>query len=308
MKKIIYIVFICALINSCEVIEGPYMNDVIVPIDTGSTEFVKNILIEDFTGHLCKNCPDAARELDAIHDFYGSKIIGLALHVGTTFGRPYPTDISANPDQKFIYDFRTSEGEELDNFFQVSQNGLPKGMVNRIDYSSLNHRKDYGQWLAIVSDELDKEVQLGITINSTVIGNTGDINITTEALTTLTGNYKIVVCLAEDQITNWQKDGDIDDDTYIHKHVLRTILTSTWGEDLSVGGAYIDNGDVFEHSYSINLTDLENENIQHSQDVLVQGNGNAGNWESTNMNVIAYIYDTSNYEILQVEYTSLLAK
>ena len=308
MKKLIFIACIYALINSCEVIEGPYMNDVIVPVDTGSTEFVKNILIEDFTGHLCKNCPDAARELDAIHDFYGSKIIGLALHVGTTFGRPYPTDISANPDQKFIYDFRTREGEELDNFFQVSQNGLPKGMVNRIDYSSLNHRKDYGQWLAIVSDELDKEVQLGITINSTVIGNTGDINITTEALTTLTGNYKIVVCLAEDQITNWQKDGDIDDDTYIHKHVLRTILTSTWGEDLSVGGAYIDNGDVFEHSYSINLTDLENENIQHSQDVLVQGNGNAGNWESTNMNVIAYIYDTSNYEILQVEYTSLLAK
>ena len=308
MKKIIYTAFICALISSCEVIEGPYMNDVIVPIDTGSSEFVKNILIEDFTGHLCKNCPDAARELDAIHDFYGSRIIGLALHVGTTFGRPYPSDISANPDQKFIYDFRTSEGEELDNFFQVSQNGLPKGMVNRIDYSSENHRKDYGQWLAIVSDELDKEVQLGITINSTISGNTGDINITTEALSTLTGNYKLVVCLAENQIINWQKDGNVDDASYIHQHVLRTILTPTWGEDLSVEGSYIDDGDIFEHSYSINLIDLENQNIQHSQDVLVQGNGNAGDWESTNMNVIAYIYDASNYEILQVEYTSLLAK
>ena len=93
------------------------MNDVIVPVDTTTNQFVKNILIEDFTGHLCKNCPDAARELDAIHDFYGSRIIGLALHVGTTFGRPYPTDISVNPDQKFIYDFRTNKGEELDNHF-----------------------------------------------------------------------------------------------------------------------------------------------------------------------------------------------
>ena len=306
MKKIIYTAFICALISSCEVIEGPYMNDVIVPIDTGSSEFVKNILIEDFTGHLCKNCPDAARELDAIHDFYGSRIIGLALHVGTTFGRPYPSDISANPDQKFIYDFRTSEGEELDNFFQVSQNGLPKGMVNRIDYSSENHRKDYGQWLAIVGDELDKEVQLGITINSTISGNTGEVNISTTALSQLSGSYKLVVCLAEDQITNWQKDGDMDDDLYIHKHVLRKIITPTWGDDLT--NSSISNGDVFEHSYSINLIDLENQNIQHSQDVLVQGNGNAGDWESTNMNVIAYIYDTSNYEILQVEYTSLLAK
>jgi hypothetical protein len=151
-------------------------------------------------------------------------------------------------------------------------------------------------------------VQLGITINSTFIGNTGDINITTEALTSLTGNYKIVVCLAEDQIINWQKDGDIDDDTYIHKHVLRTILTPVWGENLSGGGSYIDDGDIFEHSYSINLTDLENENIQHSQDVLVQGNGNAGDWQSTNMNVIAYVYDISNYEILQVKQTSLIAQ
>jgi|TARA_B110000263_G_scaffold52382_1_gene43813 hypothetical protein len=308
MKRLLYITFIITLITSCEVIEGPYMNDVIVPVDTTTNQFVKNILIEDFTGHLCKNCPDAARELDAIHDFYGSRIIGLALHIGTTFGRPYPTDTSANPDQKFIYDFRTNEGEELDNHFQVSQNGLPKGMVNRIDYSSENHRKDYGQWLAIVGDELNKEVQLGITINSTFIGNTGDINITTEALTSLTGNYKIVVCLAEDQITNWQKDGDIDDDTYIHKHVLRTILTPVWGENLSGGGSYIDDGDIFEHSYSINLTDLENENIQHSQDILVQGNGNAGDWQSTNMNVIAYVYDISNYEILQVKQTSLIAQ
>jgi|TARA_B110000263_G_scaffold32004_1_gene24307 hypothetical protein len=308
MKRLLYITFIFAIITSCEVIEGPYMNDVIVPVDTSIDQYVKNILIEDYTGHLCTFCPDAARELDAIHDVYGSQIIGLALHAGTQFGRPYPLDSTMNPDQKFTYDFRTSWGEEWDDFFEVSQNGLPKGMINRIEYSSGDHRKDYGQWSAIVGDELNKEVQLGITINSTVIGNTGDIHITTEALSTLVGNYKLVVCLAENQITNWQKDGGIEDPSYIHNHVLRTVLTSSWGENLSGGGTYIDDGDIFEHSYSINLTDLENENIQHSQDVLIQGNGNAGGWQSTNMNIIAYIYDVSNYEILQVEQASLIAK
>ena len=122
MNRFFYVIIATIFMNSCEVIEGPYMNGTIDPIDTTNNVYVKNILIEDFTGHTCKNCPDAARELDAIHDVYGSQIIGLAIHAGQTFARPYPIDPSGNPDEKFIYDFRTSWGEELDGFFQVSAN------------------------------------------------------------------------------------------------------------------------------------------------------------------------------------------
>ena len=31
------------------------------------------------------------------------------------------------------------------------------------------------------------------------------------------------------------------------------------------------------------------------------GNGNSGGWDADNLYVIAYVYDTSNYEVLQVE-------
>ena len=165
MNRFFYIIIATIFISSCEVIEGPYMTGTIDPIDTTNNQYVKNILIEDFTGHTCKNCPDAARELDAIHDVYGSQIIGLAIHAGQTFARPYPIDPTGNPDEKFIYDFRTSWGEELDGFFQVSANGLPKGMINRIDYSSSgDHRKDWGEWANIVGDELSKDVVFGINI------------------------------------------------------------------------------------------------------------------------------------------------
>ena len=88
MNRFFYIIIATIFISSCEVIEGPYMTGTIDPIDTTNNQYVKNILIEDFTGHTCKNCPDAARELDAIHDVYGSQIIGLAIHAGQTFARP----------------------------------------------------------------------------------------------------------------------------------------------------------------------------------------------------------------------------
>ena len=105
MKKIIPYLFFGFVFASCEVIEGPYMSGNINPIDTSNNNYVKNILIEDFTGHLCKNCPDAASELDAIQAVYGSRIIGLAIHSGSTFARPYPIDPTGNPDETFTYEW-----------------------------------------------------------------------------------------------------------------------------------------------------------------------------------------------------------
>ena len=317
MKKIIFIAFICALISSCEVIEEPYMNDVMVPVNPIDTvnpvdttiypQFLKNILIEDFTGHTCKNCPDAARTLDAIHDFYGSRIIGLALHVGSTFARPYPIDPVSNPDSQFIYDFRTKKGEEIDDFFEISENGLPKGMINRIDYTSGEHRKDFAQWSSLVADELSEDALFGLILNVDFDNNEYDISVSAIASSELSGDYKLVVCLAEDQIINWQKDGEDNDDSYIHKHVLRKIITPTFGDDLS--NLPINIGDTLQHIYNdINLWDEEYSNITYSEFNLTGGNGNAGGWKSTNMNVVAYIYDASNYEILQVEQVPLLAK
>ena len=298
MKKIIYILFLLSIISSCEVIEGPYMTGNGGGVDTNSNQYVKNILIEDFTGHLCQNCPDAARELEAIHDLYGSQIIGLALHVGSTFARPYPLS-----QPKFTYDFRTKWGEELDGFFNISDAGLPKGMINRIDYPN-DHRKNKGQWLASVQQELDKEVVFGLNINSSFDGNNSIIDISTDALKDISGDYKLVVCLTENEITNWQKDGVIEDENYIHNHVLRSLITSAWGDDLSLS-TNISNGESYTHNYSVNLADLENFNIDYSNNTLFQGNGESGGWNQNNISILAYIYDNSNYEILQVEYASL---
>tara|TARA_B100000780_G_scaffold62811_1_gene40810 strand:+ start:60 stop:965 length:906 start_codon:yes stop_codon:yes gene_type:complete len=298
MKKIIYSLFLLSIISSCEVIEGPYMTGNGGGVDTNSSQYVKNILIEDFTGHLCQNCPDAARELEAIHDLYGSQIIGLALHVGSTFARPYPLS-----QPKFTYDFRTKWGEELDGFFNISDAGLPKGMINRIDYPN-DHRKNKGQWLASVQQELDKEVVFGLNINSSFDGNNSIIDISTDALKNITGDYKLVVCLTENEITNWQKDGVIEDENYIHNHVLRSLITSAWGDDVSLS-TNISNGENYTHNYSVNLADLENFNIDYSNNTLFQGNGESGGWNQNNISILAYIYDNSNYEILQVEYASL---
>ena len=101
------------------------------------------------------------------------------------------------------------------------------------------------------------------------------------------------------------KDGQVEEENYVHLFVLRSVLNTDLGEPLN-SITTLTTGDDFQRIYSINLNTLEQNNINFSTNSLFQGNGNAGGWIKENMNIIAYIYNTSTYEILQVEEADLI--
>ncbi len=283
MKKYLAILSSILIIISCDVEEGPFITDYNSYINPE-----KKILIEDFTGHICPNCPNAARELDAIHDIYGDQIIGMALHVSTTFARPY----SSNQAPNFQYDFRTDWGNELDNFYGISTAGLPRGMVNRIGYPD-NHKLGKDEWASAVAEELKKDIDFKIYISS----DENSIFITAEVQNNINSDYNLSVCLTENNIINWQKDGQENVEDYQHNHVLRTVLVD---ESLSNNSNYIA-GQQIEKTINYDLLALEQYNINYSTNTAEAGNGNAGDWNASNMSVIAYIYNTNTKEIVQVE-------
>ncbi len=305
MKKIKYIIatlfgILLFNITSCDIIEGPYLIDNNTnPVDTNT--FVKKVLIEDFTGHRCPNCPAAAEELVSLQDFYGDRVIGIAIHPSSpAFSTPSPLTASS-----YTYDFRTQFGDDIDNIFELTTVGLPRGMVNRTGFDT-QHQLGKDEWSSIVQTELEKDPIFGITLSSNVSNGNGTISITAEALTNINldkkekiEDYNIVICLTEKNIVQWQKDntaGDIED--YEHNHVLRTMINTTFGE--SIGNSFVD-GDIWEKDYSVDITTLENTNENHSLNTLFMGNGNCKEWNEDNMEIVVYIYNTSNYEIVQVE-------
>ncbi|MEP7167922.1 MAG: hypothetical protein ABI855_00990, partial [Bacteroidota bacterium] len=80
----------------------------------------QNILIEEFTGHMCGNCPPAAEKITELKNIYKERLMSMATHAGSfaiTFQQPY------------TYEFKTPEGIEIHDNFQVSL--YPIGMVNR---------------------------------------------------------------------------------------------------------------------------------------------------------------------------------
>ena len=305
MKKIKYIIatlfgILLFNITSCDIIEGPYLIDNNTnPVDTNT--FVKKVLIEDFTGHRCPNCPAAAEELVSLQDFYGDRVIGIAIHPSSpAFSTPSPLTASS-----YTYDFRTQFGDDIDNIFEITTVGLPRGMVNRTGFDT-QHQLGKDEWSSIVQMELEKAPIFGITLSSNVSNGNGTISITAEALTNINldkkekiEDYNIVICLTEKNIVQWQKDntaGDIED--YEHNHVLRTMINTTFGE--SIGNSFVD-GDIWEKDYSVDITTLENTNENYSLNTLFMGNGNCKEWNEDNMEIVVYIYNTSNNEIVQVE-------
>ena len=285
MKKYILILFSILIIISCDKVERPYITDADSYINSD-----KKVLIEDFTGHLCTNCPDAAREISAINDLYPGQIIALAIHTGITFARPYSAS-----QIDYQYDFRTKWGEEWDNIFGVSDLGLPRGLVNRIGGQTPTLGKD--EWAEAVANELKKEISFKINISS----NSESITVTSDIQKNINGNFNLVICLVESNIFNWQKDGVDNVENYEHNHVLRSVLMdNTFSSAINLAA-----GEQIINTIEYDLITLEQFNEDYSSNNLEAGNGNAGDWNPDNMSIIAYIYDTSTNEILQVEESDL---
>lgn len=245
------IFFSCDTIETNDFLEGGTPG----PVDT--TTITKKVLIEDFTGFKCSNCPSASTELHTIEELYPDKIVGIGIHTG----------FFANPSGVFVTDFRTSEGDELASFF--GPDAFPIGMVNRIGYPE-NVLVEYTDWASQVISILEEAPSVGITISE----NNEQITVEAKRLTNNNNSIKLVVCITEDKIIDKQIDGSELVENYEHNHVLRKVVNGTWGEAINLTDEYT------SFSFDYSLDDL---------------------WVRSNCNVIAYVYDDSNKEVLQVE-------
>jgi hypothetical protein len=270
------LVFCLALFfTTCDIVEPPFAETSNAGPAGPVSGTVRKVLLEDFTGHKCGNCPRAGETADALKEAYGDQLIVYAAHVGS-FAEPEPVGVS------YTYDFRTSVGDEIDATFNISSAGLPGGMVNRKEIGG-SPLIDYGDWGATTSDILTSppDASIGITSTYNSANRELEANVTTEFLNPLNGNYNLCVYLTEDSIINWQKDYQAspkDIEFFTHRHILRGSMNNTWGEEIVNGSVAV--GDSTTNTYTT---------------VLDTG------WAENHMSIVAFLYDFSTKEVLQAE-------
>jgi hypothetical protein len=259
------------LLGGCDIIEEPFMTS---PDDEQPTgEVVRKVLLEEFTGHQCPNCPEGAQEAADLKAFFGDRLVIMSIHAGF-FARttaPY-----------FLADYRTPAGNEINAFFGISYN--PVGMVNRKEYSG-SRILSSSAWGGAISQVLEQDPQAGIEISLSFESGSRQLNVAVKstALENIQGPLYLAAFLLEDNIMSPQQTNDPQypngiQENYNHMHVLRTGINGTWGEVLSENGAMANQ--VFMKNYSLVLDP---------------------SWKESFCSVVAFIYSGTNLEVIQVE-------
>ena len=276
IKSIFLILIIAIIAGSCDIIDEPYIEgggSGPTPQDT----MIRKVLLEDFTGFKCVNCPSASHESHTLKDFYGDQLIIIGVHAGY-YAEP---DASGN----YTEDLTTTTGDALNSFFSILS--YPSGMVNRREFSG-NKILSYGNWGSSIAEVLQDDIIANIEIirsweQST---QTVSLDVCSEFFVADANTYKLCVYLAEDSIITWQKNNDLsmgttpDIQSYVQMHVLRDAVNSTWGDEIVTGGATLGLKDTSNYSYNFTT---------HPE------------FDVNNCTLIAFIYDSATYEIIQVE-------
>lgn len=174
------------------------------------------VLLEDFTGQRCVNCPKGTAVIEQLQEVYGDAIIAVGIHGGPLGFKGSSTMVG----------LATDIGDEYYNHWNLEYQ--PVGLVDR--QGAVN----YTDWTKAVKDAMGRTAPLDLQVSATVSDSQIDITVLTMGTDGDTTG-KLQVWLLEDGITALQMmpDGTSNRD-YVHNHVLRAAVNGTWGEDITV--------------------------------------------------------------------------
>ncbi len=206
---------------------------VISPIVPGGDRI---ILLEEFTGKGCSNCPKGSREIENLLSLYPENLVVVSIHAG----------FFANPDFFKIgeHDLRTEEGEALFDYLGPNS-GYPAGVVDRT-YFNGELQLTASAWAGYIGNEIEEDPLVEFQISRDYNGQDRTIRVSLNgrAKASVSGDLRASVMILENGIVDAQDDfeaGGVVED-YVHKHVLRDMLTKFDGEsfatDLLVGEAF----------------------------------------------------------------------
>ncbi len=121
---------------------------------TNSAE--KVVILEEFTGHLCVNCPEATILAHDLKVTYGEQLVLLSIHAG---------DLAVPSTSPYEADYRTGPGTAIYNEFLPL--GVPAGLVSRTKYDgSYTMFKD--SWepaiQALISQPQDVSINISVEL------------------------------------------------------------------------------------------------------------------------------------------------
>lgn len=225
MKKIRNIIYAmaCAVLTlaSCDTVDE---NDRYLAYDDGlsgvtdgtdesgrPTSVQRAVLIEDFTGQMCVNCPNAVPVIEGLEHAYPGKIVAVAIHSGMVL--PTTGNLALH----------TPIGEQY--YKDAGSPAQPAGRIGRVGGTSLPDMWGLG------AQEILKQqspVWLGVTNAYDEAARKVTIAVNAYGIEAASGNLQI--WLTEDGIAAPQ----VGQTNYVHNHVFRDAVNGAYGEPFAI--------------------------------------------------------------------------
>lgn len=231
----------------------------------------QNLVIEEFTGVQCVNCPQGSDEISSYVASYPGKVIPISVHSGF-FSTPVPG--------KSKLDFRTPDGDFIYNYIGPPP-FYPSAVFNRKIFSNSDLVYNQESWAGNVKKVLESPAKYGLSLETTYDASSREVIITINGIAKENIDDKILahVMITESNIVEWQKypnaEGFITD--YVHKHVLRGIVSNFTGDQVAENPK---TKQQFSKKYTYKLKD---------------------GWVAENCEVVGFITYASKKEIIQAD-------
>lgn len=233
---------------------------------------VRSVLIEDFTGQNCVNCPASHAVIEKLVEQYGDKVIPVSIHAG---GFGVSVESSRLPSYVGLMQ---PEGNTLNDRYGINE--WPKGVIN-----GRGGAKNPDEWAAAVRDEIAKDSPLAIEVEARYNAESNSIEIETSVIPHSDLNAKLKIWVTESNIVAFQRDinlGRIPD--YVHNHVYRASVTALDGDPVSLRSNY---HSTLNHSIAVRDNDKEK-------------------WDVNSLSIVAFIADESG--VLQAASTKVITE
>ena len=213
MKNILRSLFFLALV-ACSDIKDDERLIYVEPVATNSV-----VMIEDFTGQQCPNCPKATDIIETLIETYGEdKIVPVAIHCeplgfagrGTVIG--LMSDVSRDYGRQY----------------GVSQQ--PIGMINRI-----GGLVEYTSWTDAVRTAIQRKAYTTMTCTTAYDEQTMEMTVTTQVTANDALDGHLQVMLLQDSIIALQTmpTGKANS-SYVHNHIFRDYVNGNGGEAIKL--------------------------------------------------------------------------
>lgn len=230
----------------------------------------RTVLLEDFTGQNCINCPDAHVVIEQLEEQYGDKLVAVSIHCGT-FGIPVKR---TNFDNNLV-GLMTDEGNAIMETYGIQQ--FPMGVIN------MGSPQTFDLWATAVRNAIKVPIDIKITASAEYEpdkndgsengkGYFGNIKIKADVISESSRTANVQFWILENGIVAMQRSTAGTNQEYVHNNVFRAqVFEGLKGESVNFKGEF-------------------NTNVEGS---IASRWTNKERWEINNLSVVVIVSDNT---------------